>query len=157
MQGGTGEDSLSGGAGNDRLFGDGDNDTLIGGAGKDELTGGGFNGSGDLSVDTFVFTAVTDSGVTNATRDTILDFEDGVDKIDLSAIDANTTILGDDAFSASIGTNVNFGGAGELRAVAVASGWIIEGNVNGDTNADFSILVADADHSIVWDGTDFLL
>ncbi len=39
----------------------------------------------------------------------------------------------------------------------MAGGWIIEGNVNGDTNADFSILVADADHSIVWDDTDFLL
>ena len=90
--GGTDEDSLSGGAGNDRLFGEDGADTLIGGAGKDELTGGSFNGGGDGFVDTFRFTAVTDSGLTNATRDTIFDFEDGTDLIDLSTIDANTTM-----------------------------------------------------------------
>jgi Ca2+-binding RTX toxin-like protein len=155
--GGTDEDSLSGGAGNDRLFGEDGADTLIGGAGKDELTGGSFSGSGDGFVDTFKFTAITDSGLTNATRDTIFDFEDGFDKIDLSDIDANTTIVGNDTFSTTIATNDSFGGAGELRAITVASGWIIEGNVNGDTNADFSILVADAAHSIVWTDADFVL
>jgi hypothetical protein len=122
------------------------------------LWGGDFEGSGDGFLDTFRLTAVTDSGLTKATRDTIFDFEDGFDKIDLSAIDANTTNLVDDSFSASIGINVSFGGnSGELRAVTVASGWIVEGDVNGDKNADFSIEVADADHSIVWSDADFLL
>src|SRR5581483_5094429 len=44
--------------------------------------------------------AVSDSGLSKATRDVITDFQDGIDKIDLSKIDANTTNgPGDDAFS----------------------------------------------------------
>ena len=40
--------------------------------------------------DFFAFTAVSDSGVTAATRDVIEDFASGKDLIDLRFIDANT-------------------------------------------------------------------
>ena len=72
LVGGDGDDRLYGGAGKDTLWGGVGNDTLYGGAGDDSLEGGAGN-------DTFVF------GV-NRGNDTIEDFTDGEDKIDLSAI-----------------------------------------------------------------------
>ena len=59
--------TLMGGDGNDILFGDGGADVLWGGAGKD----------------IFVFGKVSDS--TPQAADWIMDFERGIDKIDLSA------------------------------------------------------------------------
>lgn len=66
-------DVLFGGAGNDELEGNAGQDSLWAGTGDDELTGG----AGD---DDFVF--VDDTGSTN----TITDFGDGDDEIDLSQI-----------------------------------------------------------------------
>jgi serralysin len=73
------------------------------GGGPDILIGG----SGH---DTFVFQAVSDSKVGAATRDTVSDFTTGVDKIDLSAIDANLAQLGDQSF--------HFGG--KIRSLPVS-------------------------------------
>lgn len=88
--GGTGNDVLYGDAGNDRLKGDAGNDTLFGGGGNDTLTGG--PGAdvlvGNGGKDRFVF-KIGDSPLSDP--DTIADFRRGKDKIDLSAIDANTT------------------------------------------------------------------
>ena len=81
-------DVLVGGAGNDTLIGGGGNDWLIGGAGADTLTGG----SGKAH---FIYKSIHDS--TNAAPDTIKDFHVG-DKIDLSAIDANTALAGHQSF-----------------------------------------------------------
>ena len=39
--------------------------------------------------------------------------------------------------------------AGELRAYWTASGQVIEGDVNGDGVADFSIKITDSDHLII--------
>jgi Ca2+-binding RTX toxin-like protein len=74
-------DTLDGGAGNDTLIGGAGNDSLIGGAGIDRLTGG-------AASDTFIFTAVAQSGITATASDVITDFVQGEDKIDISAIDA---------------------------------------------------------------------
>ena len=73
LAGDAGNDKLAGGADKDRLFGDSGNDTLDGGTGKDHLTGG----SGR---DTFVFAG-------KSGRDTIHDFTDGKDKIQIRAAD----------------------------------------------------------------------
>ena len=81
VQGGTGrdilfgqngDDSLVGDDGDDKMFGGNGDDTLIGGAGDDQLRGG--NGA-----DVFVFA----SGMN---RDTLHDFEDGIDLLDFSAM-----------------------------------------------------------------------
>jgi Ca2+-binding RTX toxin-like protein len=72
LTGGTGNDLLLGGPGDDLLNGQGGNDTLDGGAGNNTLTGG-------AGADVFVFRR-TDSA------DTITDFENGIDRLDLSAL-----------------------------------------------------------------------
>jgi hypothetical protein len=137
---GNGEvDLLFGYGGNDTLDGGGDDDYMVGGAGRDVLTGG-------TGLDTFAFTALSHSGVSRASRDVIMDFTPA-DIIELSAIDANTILANDQAFN-FIGTNVVFGGnAGELRAVFSAAGQVIQGDVNGDGKADFSIEILDDSHS----------
>ena len=150
---------LRGNGGNDGLFGYGGNDTLEGGAGEDFLCGGAGADklTGGTGVDWFIYQNVTDSGPLKAARDTIFDFEDGQDVIHLSAIDAwNDGNIGNEQFF-FLGSNVAFLDIGDLRVVSTASGWIIEGDVTGDTKADFAIDVVDTDHSITWSAADFTL
>jgi Ca2+-binding RTX toxin-like protein len=145
---GTGADTLVGGAGADEIWGRGGADRITGGLGSDILRGG----EGD---DVFVYNAVAECGP--GSRDSILDFTSGSDRIDLSGIDANTIAGGDQAFS-FIGSNAFSGSAGQLRAYQDgASGtWIVEGDVNGDGTADFQIgVVADASGPLV--GPDFIV
>jgi len=57
-----------------------------------------------------------------------------------------------------IGTNTPFTGTpGQLRAFWSAIGQIIEGDVNGDKKADFSIETKDPTHAITLASTDFSL
>ena len=70
LLGGLGNDRVSGGSGNDRVFGGIGNDRLTGGAGVDRVTG-------NAGADVFVF--ATGSGT-----DTVTDFTDGFDRINLS-------------------------------------------------------------------------
>lgn len=158
LRGMDGADVLYGYAGNDVLDGGAGADELYGGAGKDILTGG-------TEADVFLYFMTTDSGTTAATRDVITDFQDGVDLIDLSKIDANTknAPLTDDAFtylnidSSAIPAIMFTGVAGQLRSYWTANGFIIEGDVNGDAKADFSIELVDPTHAIVLTSADFLL
>lgn len=72
----TGNDWLYGGSGDDRLYGQSGDDVLIGGHGYDWLTGG-------AGADLFVYLSGQDTG------DWIFDFQQGVDRIDLSAFSLN--------------------------------------------------------------------
>ena len=90
--GGKGNDNLSGGIGGDTLSGGLSNDILNGGVGKDILLGG-------AGADTFVFTNTSHSSATISRADIIKDFTGGVDKIDLSAIDASTVLAGNNIFT----------------------------------------------------------
>ncbi|QQG27072.1 M10 family metallopeptidase [Pectobacterium carotovorum] len=67
-----------GGSGNDIIIGNSADNILQGGAGADTLTGG-------AGSDTFVYTKASDSSL-KLGYDTITDFERGIDKIDLSAL-----------------------------------------------------------------------
>ncbi len=121
---------VTGAAGADTLNGDTGNDTLIGGGGADLVTGG-------VGADRFVF-APGDIAI-GATRDRIGDFSDAQnDRIDLSLIDANSGLAGDQAFS-FIGTAAFGARAGELRVATNGSGLTLSGDTNGDGVADFSI------------------
>ncbi|MHA7774471.1 calcium-binding protein [Roseibium sp. M-1] len=74
LYGATGNDYLDGGTGNDRLDGGDDNDVLIGGLGNDRLVGG-------EGADQFVFAAMAKNEA-----DRILDFQSGLDVIDISGM-----------------------------------------------------------------------
>lgn len=143
LNAGSGNDLLNAGSGNDTLLGGAGNDTLLGGAGNDILTGGAGADvlTGGAGRDVFVYTSLSDSRVTASGRDTITDFT-RIDTIDLSAIDANTGVAGDQAFS-FIGTDAFSKSAGELNYKVVKAGAILSGDVNGDGKADFSIFVED--------------
>jgi Ca2+-binding RTX toxin-like protein len=146
---GAGADTLIGGAGADEIWGRGGSDRITGGLGADILRGG----EGD---DVFDYNAAAESGPT--ARDSILDFTSGSDKIDLSGIDANSLADGDQAFS-FIGSGAFTGSgaasAGQLRAYQDGASWIVEGDTNGDGNADLVIQVTVTGGPIVQG--DFLL
>jgi hypothetical protein len=150
LVGGGGFDTLAGFGGNDVLIGGDGGDALWGGIGRDYLTGG-------AGVDYFQFAAIAESKVSPAGRDAIMDFESGIDFIDLRPIDANTKAgKADDAFT-FIGA-ANFSKTpGELRIWAPAGMQIVEGDVNGDGKADFSIDVVTTAATLQLTASDFLL
>lgn len=133
LYGGSGSDILDGGIGKDILKGAEGNDVLTGGAGMDRLYGG-------SGADRFVFKAARDSAPGWGQRDSILDFERGVDRIDLTGIDAKTAAAGNQAFTfigeASLGRT-----AGTLAWSKVKNFKLVQGDVNGDGRADFEIQV----------------
>ena len=130
LLGGAGVDNLNGGAGNDTLNGNAGTDTILGGAGKDILFGGG-------DADMFLFTAVSDSAI--GQEDAIRDFRTSEgDRINLSAIDANSGVAGDDAFTL---VSALSGVAGELAISQLGRKYFVVGDVDGDGLADFSIQV----------------
>ena len=136
LNGGFGGDGLYGQAGNDILQGVGGDDELTGGLGADVLSGG-------TGLDTFIYLSAADSGIAAATRDTITDFQHGLDTIDLAAIDAKTgTPATNDAFhlTAAAGLGAFTHSAGELHFGYTGTGTLLSADVNGDGVADFSIL-----------------
>jgi predicted extracellular nuclease len=126
-----------------RLFGGGGNDVLTGGSGDDLIVGGrrGDTVTGGAGNDVFRYDSVLDSNLTEA--DGIQDFNLG-DLIDLSRIDANTLIDGDQAFT-FVGEATTFSGAaGELRFENYSEGgpvWRVSGDVDGDKVSDFVLIV----------------
>ncbi len=128
-RGGSGADRIVGNEVANQLVGNAGNDVLIGGGGADVLTGG--SGS-----DIFVFTAIGDS--TSNVRDRITDFATGVDKIDLSAIDADLSLSGDQAFSQV----AQFSGRAGQAVIASSNGTTsLSLDQNGDGVADFMLSV----------------
>ena len=127
-----GNDTLSGLGGNDVIDGGIGNDTIVGGAGADQLLGG-------AGADIFRFDAVGDSTLTAS--DIIHDFfRSQSDKISLNAIDANTRLAGNQDFT-FIGTAAFSNVAGQLHYSQVGGNTFITGDVNGDSVADFQIIV----------------
>jgi len=114
----------------DILIGDAGDNVLTGGGGRDVLTGGGGN-------DTFVFKSLAEIGNSPLTCDVITDFDVG-DIIDLSALDANTATVANDAFSATL-VDV-FTAPGQLR---FADGFLYGNTDSNATTAEFMILLSD--------------
>lgn len=146
LWGGDGADRLVGGRGNDRLFGDHDGgptpgaDTLYGGYGNDLISGGvgGDDMDGGAGADTFLYQANTLAFNQSALndRDTIADFNHSEgDRIDLSQIDANTLVSGNQAFTLVNGPSTQ---AGSMWLTGSGESWSVFLNVNGGT-ADLAI------------------
>ncbi|MBP7240669.1 M10 family metallopeptidase C-terminal domain-containing protein [Amaricoccus sp.] len=127
LTGGTGDDWLWGEAGADQLDGREGADILVGGLGADVLTGG-------ADADLFVFNALAESP--REARTTITDFEPGLDRIDLSSIDAVAGTPANDAF-VFVGTAEFSGRAGELRL----GNTLIALDADGDGVADLQVLM----------------
>jgi Ca2+-binding RTX toxin-like protein len=139
LSGLAGDDYLYGDAGNDRLLGGNGNDKLYGGNGSDLLIGGlGIDRlDGEGEADTFRFESIVESPY--SARDTIIAFSGAAgDRIDVSAVDANTLVSGNQAF-AFIGSNP-FTAAGQVRL----SNGILSADVNGDHMADFGVAIGSA-------------
>ena len=141
--------TLYGRGGNDQINGNGGWDKLIGGTGRDTLVGG-------AGRDTFIYTAFADSRTGAGNRDVINGFDRGGDRIDLSALDANTATFGvDDAFT-FIGAAAFTGQAGQLRYQGLGgpNAVIVEADHNGDRVADLQIFV---NLTTFMTGSDFIL
>ncbi|WP_279340865.1 calcium-binding protein [Zavarzinia aquatilis] len=123
--------TITGNGANNTLTGGAGDDVLDGGAGADRLVGG--DGR-----DIFRYDALDDSTVSGTGRDTIVGFEQGLDRIDLRRIDAKTTVDGDQAF---VVTDKFHKAAGELIVLARDTGTLVQGDVDGDGKADFSIFL----------------
>ncbi|WP_293677602.1 glycosyl hydrolase [uncultured Phenylobacterium sp.] len=121
---------LNGGDGVDLLLGGLGADTLIGGGGGDTLTGG-------ADGDRFVFSFISDSKGSGASRDVITDFRGAEgDRVDLSAIDALTNVAGDQAFRLVPYYTRH---AGEVMFTVEGGSWVVKGDINGDGASDFMI------------------
>ena len=155
LVGNAGNNMLNGRGGNDQINGNGGNDVLIGGEGRDTLVGG-------SGADTFVYTSISNSRAGAANRDVINGFDrppDGKDRIDLSAIDADTVGgTANDAFrfigTAAFGSGGSSAGQLRVQSLGSANAVIVEGDVNGDGVADFQIFVNATNYMT---GTDFIL
>jgi VCBS repeat-containing protein len=154
--GGEGDDLLNAGSGNDRLDGGADADTLLGGSGADILRGG--EGRDDVSggsgADRFVFGDGDFSSAVRDGSDLIRDFvrADG-DKIDLSLVDANTIVAGDQAFS-FLGSGAFTGVAGQLRTETSGTTLFLLGDQDGDGTTDFVVQLWNVSSLVQ---TDFML
>ncbi|MFZ1415189.1 MAG: M10 family metallopeptidase [Defluviicoccus sp.] len=164
INGDEGNDLVYGGTGNDTLYGHYSNDTLIGGAGNDFLSGYSSNDSlvgetgndtlyghtgrdtldGGVGYDTFVYTSTAQSKAGSSNRDQIYFGGPGTfveDVIDVSAIDADLTIAGDQAF-VFIGTAA-FTGPGQIRVQAGGADTLILFNTDANLSTEMEILSRD--------------
>lgn len=185
--GAAGDDTIYGNNGDDDLWGEAGLDLIVGGKGVDIMVGRSFAWQEDSESlplnegDVFKFNAVTDSSSTkikttdgDSVGDIILDASvDHFCQIDLSAIDANTRIRGNqdfkvdansyDTFTKKAGqlifkdaqlTLSSVSGQSNYHAFAsdfskatssdpnyTQSGVLIQGDIQGDGKADFSIFL----------------
>jgi Ca2+-binding RTX toxin-like protein len=118
----------------DKLNGLAGNDTLIGGTGKDTLNGG-------TGADVFKFNSVADSSALPKQADIITDFKHAQgDKIDLSAIDINTTLAGKQSFIPINAQTFSADATGKLTFDAKTS--TLYGSTNSDPAAEFAIVLS---------------
>jgi Ca2+-binding RTX toxin-like protein len=124
VNGGAQANRMEGGLGRDMFNGGGGDDTLVGGAGRDHLTGGD-------GADSFALSGVVDDVF-------IDDFSHAQgDRIDLSGIDANVDLAGDQGFTFIGSAQFSGNATGQLRYDAA---WgVLLGSTDADTTEEFTI------------------
>lgn len=136
LVGGAFADTLSGGSGNDTITGGGANDVLTGAAGADVISGGAGN-------DVFRFVVASHTtGDQIVASGGVAAFQGvgtaGGDRINVSAIDANAGLAGNQQFS--FGTSQ---GVGDLWAVDLGDATHIRGNTGGDASPELDLAILD--------------
>lgn len=138
--GSDGDDRVEGGGGTDFVYGDDGADTLNGGDGDDFLDGGaGVDRlTGGAGTDTFTFSAPFVDGApatSDRDRDLIVDFEQGIDRINVrSWFGGDFTFIGGASFSGN--------GSGELRYASRGSETLVLGDIDGNGTVDFGLRIA---------------
>lgn len=162
VMGYRGADLIYGGTGNDELWGDQDasfsnltgNDTLYGGSGNDILVGhsGADELIGGADADRFVYRVFNES--TPGMRDHIADFNAAEgDRIDLSFLDANALVSGNQTFQ-FVGQST--GVAGQVWATGGGDTWTVFADLNGG-GADMAIDVTLAGGATSMQASNFVL
>lgn len=142
--GGDGNDIVDGGEGHDYLYGGAGNDTLIGGEGFDDMTGG--DGADVFQFKRLSFQGSIADQFGKYVSSVIEDFVRGIDLIDFSRIDADTTKAGNQAFhfAPGGGIGVEFTKTPGELIKEVGPGRVstyIAGDMNGDGTADFRVQI----------------
>lgn len=137
-------DTLIGGSGRNTLVGRDGDDRLEGGGGADIL-------EGDAGHDVFVYTTLADS--TGGAVDRIRDFDTARDRLDLSAIDADATSAGNQAFR-FIDSSA-FTDPGQVRVRSMAGGVTVEASTDADAAPELTISLSPFNGRL--DASDFLL
>ncbi len=122
------------------MKGGGGRDILNGGSRADTMTGGG-------GCDVFIFRKSDDSGILKPDRDTITDFETGVDKLDFSDLMTTLDITG-------IVVGAFSGTAGQI---VLGSSGIVSLDLDGDGSADMAINVENGGAAAVVATSDLIL
>lgn len=156
MRGGSGDDTINGGRNNDTVRGESGANILLGGFDADIVIGGTGN-------DTFRFTVLSTS--VPGARDQIRAGDGGPafanagnavgDRIDVSGIDADTTVNGNQAFQ--FGGTMQMG-RGFLWVANSGTDTIVRGNVNNNT-VEFEFEIEDGPGKVAADyrAADFIL
>ena len=131
--------AVSAQSGTDTLWGI---ENIVTGSGNDHLTAGDAVNvmDGCLGADTYLFHSAS-----AANGDTIASLQPG-DRVDLSGIDANQGVAGDQAFTLATGSA--FTGVGQLlvthEARAVGDYTVVAGNTGGDATPEFKFSIKGA-------------
>lgn len=139
--GGPSDDIIRGLGGDGRLHGQGGDDRIAPGQGHDIMWGGD-------GADRFIFLTADDVGGRAGTLqplDSIVDFDDGVDLIDLSHIPPND--LGARHPSCS-SARIRITAPGQIRYSSSATGVTVMGSTDDDPQVEFA-LVLQGPHSLV--------
>lgn len=157
--GGEGNDKLFGNAGNNTLYGYGGNDVINGRGGNDDISGfegadvliggagqdGLFLGEVAARRDIVRFLSLSDSSANPLLSDVIQIFDKGGaandDKIDLSFIDANPLLAGNQAFTFK-GAGAFTAARGEVRLVVSGADTFVHIDTDADAAAEMIIKVA---------------
>ncbi len=139
LQGNDGNNTLSGLAGVDTINGGAGNDRIIGGTGNDLMTGG-------TGADTFVVLSESVySSIAPAGKALEIDFVYDLnkaegDKLDLSGVDANINLAGDQAFTL-VGAFDKHAGQMTLAYTASTNLTVLSLDVDGDGKADYQMKI----------------
>jgi serralysin len=153
----TGNDpDLSGTAASENIFGLAGKDTISAGDGDDVIVGGaGLDALwGESGADTFAYNSVGESPWKNGKFDTIMDFSRAEgDRIDLSAIDANTGRNNHQDFK-FVGKSSHLSDRGELDYWIEKGSTYIYGYTDADKNPEFFLVI---DGAVNLKASDFIL